>query len=424
MTDILEKIISYLFHEEYLKDFISRDYVKFIYDKNLRKFTRTLIMFFHEYNKVPNIDEYEKFIKDSEKYTTYSLLFQRLRSKEPAENYKFLIDQIKNEYVKNKFAKVMQSVDYSDIDLVKVNSEIAEIINNIDTNSEVKERFIYENLKERYQKVKHGGVKAGISSGFNNFDKYTGGLNKKELYLFFGRSGIGKTRVLFNFAFNLSKQLLWGVFFSLEMYIEQMERIYDSRVGGISSEDIKYGRVDKDKYKSALLQIKENQYPLYFVEHTGMTTIDFITNKIREFKKKHPLDFVVIDYLTLMKTGLSLQRDEEYGVIAKELKNLAKREDLILITAAQANRKTVEDISNVGLEHIGYSDQIAQNSDFVAFIKRGKLVDKVLDIRIIKNREGMSNIDIKFLIDFSTNTMIDTLERKSGPKRIEYEKED
>jgi len=406
--DLHEKLISYLFKEEYIRHFINNNYIIYFIDKKLKKFVKTIILFYKNYNKIPNIDEYERYIKKIPEYAEFVVLFQKFSKIEPAENYVFLVDQIKNIYVKEKFSQILETVDYENLNIIDIHDKISKIVNNIETTNDVKERFVWESVDERFSKIE-GGYQFGISSGFKEFDRITGGLNKKELYLFFGRAGIGKTRVLFNFAYNLAVQRYTGMFFSLEMYIEQMERIYDSRFGGINSEDIKYARIDKELYKNILNEIKKEQYPLYIVAHTGRTSLDFIENKIKEFKKRYKLDFVVIDYLTLISTGRNLQRDEEYGEIAKALKNIAKRENVIMITAAQANRKMIE-ANNVGLEHIGYSDQIAHNADFVAYIKRGKIVDKILDITIIKNREGMSNITIKFLVDFSINLIKDTFD--------------
>jgi replicative DNA helicase len=403
-----DKAISYLFYEEHLRNFIENNNLKFIEDKNKRKFVRTIIKFYKHYNKIPNIDEYEKFISKLPEYQEFVILFQKLSKSKPIENYMFLIDQLKNQYVKNKFSKIFEGIDFENINLSDVQSKITKLISDIEVSSDTKERFIYENVEERFETVDQGGYQFGISSGFSGFDKITGGFNKKELYLFFGRVGIGKTRVLFNFAYNLAAQKYTGMFFSLEMYLEQMERIFDSRFGDINSEDIKYARVDKKYYRNVLEEIKEKKFPLYIVAHNGKTSVEFIENKIREFKKKYSLDFVVIDYLTLMSTGRNLQRDEEYGEISKALKNIAKRENIIVITAAQANRKTVESES-IGLEHIGYSDQIAHNADFVAYIKRGKIIDRILDIMVVKNREGISNTTVKFLVDFGKNIMKDTL---------------
>jgi len=206
---------------------------------------KTIEKFYIDYAKVPNVDEYEREMRQYDGYQEYVIMFQKLSKKQPAENYKFLIDQIKNKYIQEEFAKIIEKINYTDLDLFGINSNINKIINDVDMTSDIKEGFIYEDVQVRYELLKNGGTKAGIPTGFSIFDRYTGGLNKKELYLFFGRSGIGKTRVLFNFAYNLCKRKLWGIYFSLEMYKEQMDRIFDSRHGSIPSDDIKYGRTDK-----------------------------------------------------------------------------------------------------------------------------------------------------------------------------------
>jgi replicative DNA helicase len=141
-----------------------------------------------------------------------------------------------------------------------------------------------------------------------------------------------------------------------------------------------------------------------------MTTPDFFINEVRKFKKKYPLDFIVIDYLSsnLVQSGLGLPTHEDLGMITKELKNLAKREDLIIITAAQSNRKSLEK-DNAGLENISYSDMIGHNCDFVAFIKKGKIASDVISLNIAKNREGAKDIDMKFKMNWATNTMADTI---------------
>jgi len=419
MTEYINKIVSYILNEKYIRTFIELDTIKFIFDEKLQKLIQTILNFYSEYGKIPKIDEYDRFIKNEKEHNEFSTLFQKLSLKKPIENYTFIVDQIKNEYANQKFSEIIQTVDTKNIDLHSISSQMSKLANDVDTTSFTKERFIWENVKERYDKVKNKIITQGMKSGFDNLDKFMNGWNKKELALIFARSGIGKTRFLFNFTYKLVTQGYWGMLFSLEMYIEQMERIFDSRHGKINSEDIKYAKADLKQMKRVLKDIEEKKYPLHITEHTGITTLDYITSKIRTFKKKYPLDFVVIDYLQLMRTGLKgLQRDEEFGLIAQQLKNIAKRENIAIITAVQTNRKVL-DSDEILLEHIGDSNKIAQNCDFVAYIQRSKISpDRLMDMKILKNREGLSNIDIKFLIDFATNAVKGEITLKTHAESI------
>lgn len=410
LTEYFEKIIYYLLKQEYLTEFIIKDCIKFIYDEDFQEFITTIIDFFREYTKIPAIDEYEKYVRQNHKYVKFTTMFQKFSIRQPVENYEFILKQITNEYVSQKFASVINKVDYKNIDLLDVNANLSKIIAEMDITEQAHEQYVWESVKERYHEFKDGGEKAGISSGFSTFDRAMGGLNKKELYLYFARTGGGKSLVLFNHAFNLAAQGRHVIFFSLEMYMKQMLRIFDSRTSGIPIEDIKYARADKAAYKQALLKIQEDKYPMFICEKPNGNA-DYIFSKVREYKKKHPLDAIVVDYLGIMKSGLKgIDRDEEYGERARMLKNLAKMEDLIVMTAVQTNRQVVNS-EDIIIEHIGDSNKIAQYCDFVAYVSRAKIAeDKLMDIKVLKQRDGISNINLKFATDFATRTMKDEIQ--------------
>jgi replicative DNA helicase len=346
-------------------------------------------------------------------------MFQKFSIKQPIENYEFILKQIVNEYTSQRFASIINNVDYKNIDLLDVNANLSKIISEMDVTEQAHEQYVWEHVKERYKEFKDGGEKAGMSSGFSTFDRAMGGLNKKELYLYFARTGGGKSLVLFNHAFNIAAQGKHVIYFSLEMYMKQMLRIFDSRDSGIPIENIKYARVDKALYKKALLKIQQDKYPLFICEKPNGNA-DYILSKVREYKKKNPLDAIVVDYLGIMKSGLKgIDRDEEYGERARILKNLAKMEDLIVMTAVQTNRQVVNS-EDIIIEHIGDSNKIAQYCDFVAYVSRAKIAeDKLMDVKVLKQRDGISNISLKFATDFTTRTMKDELQIVNKEEKIE-----
>lgn len=425
----VEKIIYYLFTEVFLRNFVENRNWRFVYDVKLKKFIQIFCNFFIKYDAIPTIEEYMKMLEGDSDANEFSILFMKYKKSMVTENYKFLVDEMKKDFVKLKVADYWKGIDPTNINLKDLTYKLAKLEQALDEESETKQRFIYEALSDRLDRIDRALNSSTILTRYEQFDKFTGGMNKKEYYLFFGRSGIGKTRVLFNFAYQLSEQGYVGMYFSLEMYLEQMERIFDSRVSGINSDLIKYGKVDKGFYKDALDSINDRKFPLMFIEHTGKATLSWLAGKIREFKKKSPLDFVVVDYINLMfDEGDNKRNDEALGAISKGLKNIAKQENIIMITAAQGNRQigvTEKDGGQVGLDHISQSDLIAHHCDFVAYVQRGKLVDGQLRVSIVKNREGENNKTLLFKIDFPTNKMTDSLEMKAptnkGDKPFEEE---
>jgi hypothetical protein len=104
------------------------------------------------------------------------------------------------------------------------------------------------------------------------------------------------------------------------------------------------------------------------------------------------------------------------GAIIRGLRNRAGKENAVMITAQQANRKTKEkekDGDKVDTDNISGSDEIGANCDFVAYISRGKL-ENVLDMDILKNREGPNYKKMKFIMDFPINKMTEAIVVNEG----------
>lgn len=415
---IIEKILYYLFNEYYLKIFIQQNYIKLMYDKKYKGFVQKIIDFYKRYNAMPSENEFQQWVKEDINSEEYYLWFIKYSKMSVAENFGFLIDLLRKEYSAKGLQYITDNTNKSNVDLGELSLQINKLKDNISDDTDIRERFVYENLEDRIDRVKNSLNHKLIPSGFAQFDRYAGGgFDKKRIYLFFGRQGIGKSRTLFNFCYNLVNQGYKGIYFTFEMPIEEMEMIFDTRLGGISWNQLRTGQVDMDYYKEVVGIIGNRKFPLKFIEHTGTPSMDFIESKVKEFNQKDKLDFIVVDYLGLMFDSND-SGGEEYqvlGNITRRLKNLAKKEDMFVITAQQANRKSKEKSKDgketeVGPENISGSDKIGANCDFIAYIHQGKLDRGILNIDIVKNRSGENNRQMKMLVDFPTNTMKDAIE--------------
>jgi replicative DNA helicase len=174
-------------------------------------------------------------------------------------------------------------------------------------------------------------------------------------------------------AYNLSKSGSPGIMFSLEMYIEQLERIYDSRGANLSYTKIKKGLLtgeEEDKYFAFLQEVGTEKPPLYLVDYSGSCTLSFIQTIVREIRKKHKIEWICIDYLTLMEPeGKYTASHEKYTTLARELKQFAKSEDLAVFTASQATRGT-DKAKKVGTENVSFSDGITHNCDLIVYLSQ------------------------------------------------------
>ena len=85
----------------------------------------------------------------------------------------------------------------------------------------------------------------------------------------------------------------------------------------------------------------------------------------------HDVDVIFIDYLQLLRTEESLNRDGEIGLITRTLKLLAMELDIPVIIGSQLNRRT--EMNNDGrprLSNLRESGNIEQDADIVQFVYR------------------------------------------------------
>jgi replicative DNA helicase len=80
-----------------------------------------------------------------------------------------------------------------------------------------------------------------------------------------------------------------------------------------------------------------NQSNIYF-DDTPAVTIQHIKKECRKLARNGSVDLIAVDYLTLMEAGKADRNDLAYGAITKELKNLAKELDCVVLLLIQLNR--------------------------------------------------------------------------------------
>lgn len=79
---------------------------------------------------------------------------------------------------------------------------------------------------------------------------------------------------------------------------------------------------------------------LLFIDDTPAASMSHIRNECRRMKRERgEIGLIAVDYLTLMKAEAAERNDLAYGQITKELKNLAREMDCVVLLLTQLNRK-------------------------------------------------------------------------------------
>jgi replicative DNA helicase len=239
----------------------------------------------------------------------------------------------------------------------------------------------------------------GFSTGFTEINKIIGGLKRRKLVIVGARPGMGKTVMLVNLAENLAKQGAKILFESLEMDTEElMDRFYSSEME-VEADAIQTGNLGESEWADAVALTSEfAQWDLWFDSTPGIG-VATLRSKARQMKRSEGLDFVLVDFLTLMSSGRDHNNQvAEISYIVRQLKQMAMELNCTVIAAAQLSRG-VEGRAEKRpmLSDLRDSGEIEQAADQVWFPYREHYYDSgavegEAEVNIAKNRGGKKGV--------------------------------
>ncbi|GAA3893454.1 replicative DNA helicase [Sphingomonas limnosediminicola] len=235
-----------------------------------------------------------------------------------------------------------------------------------------------------------GGHLSGITSGLEGINAKVGGLHKSDLIILAGRPGMGKTSLATNIAFaaalRFARDAAEGIeaaksggapvaFFSLEMSSDQLATRILAEESGISSENLRMGKISQQEFRQLARAAAELQsLPLYIDDTPGLT-IAALRARARRLKRQKGIGLVVVDYLQLLQgssRGSNDNRVQEISEISRGLKQLAKELDLPVLALSQLSRAVEQrEDKRPQLSDLRESGSIEQDADMVWFVYRG-----------------------------------------------------
>ncbi|MDP8914372.1 MAG: replicative DNA helicase [Pseudomonadota bacterium] len=234
-----------------------------------------------------------------------------------------------------------------------------------------------------------GGGLSGVTTGLDSVNAKTGGLHHSDLLILAGRPGMGKTSLATNIAFNAAQRLVRDLedgiaqeksagaavaFFSLEMSADQLATRILSEQSGISSENLRMGKISQQDFRNLARAAGElESLPLYIDDTPGLT-IAALRTRARRLKRQRGIGFIVIDYLQLLQgSGKSSDgnRVQEISEISRGLKTLAKELNVPVLALSQLSRAVEQrEDKRPQLSDLRESGSIEQDADIVLFVYR------------------------------------------------------
>ena len=236
------------------------------------------------------------------------------------------------------------------------------------------EDTLMKSIEQTEYAMKNQGL-TGISTGFAELDKKTGGFKNSDLIILAARPSMGKTALGLCLAYYASKAINDGgvVIFSLEMSSEQLATRLLAIQTGINSFKISNGQITNEQFSALMYakdEISKNQIG---IDDTPALSISALRTRARRLKRKGKLSLIVVDYLQLLHSSKEYRgnRVQEISEISSGLKAIAKELDVPVIALSQLSRalEQREDKRPI-LSDLRESGSIEQDADVVMFLYR------------------------------------------------------
>ena len=238
----------------------------------------------------------------------------------------------------------------------------------------------------------------GVSTGFNDFDEMTSGMQPSDLVIVAGRPSMGKTTFAMNIAEHVAiKEQVPVAVFSMEMPGEQLAMRMMSSLGRIDQHRVRTGKLEDDEWPRMTSAISILAETRMFIDDTAALSPLEVRARCRRLAREHgQLGLVVLDYLQLMQgSGSGENRVSEISEISRSLKALAKELNVPVIALSQLNRNLEQRPNKRPVpSDLRESGSIEQDADLIVFIYRDEVYnpdspDKgTAEIIIAKQRNG------------------------------------
>jgi len=265
---------------------------------------------------------------------------------------------------------------------------------------------------EEYKKRQRGESVSKIPTGIRKLDKYIKGIVKPSLNFIQGETNVGKTWLLQELAFQAFMKGMRVVFVTVEMPGIEIERRWDSRITGISS----------DKFDDGILTEKEEKWWL-----KRMRDLDEVKKKkgsrlVQSFLPEgctisaieaeviywenvwgNKIDMLVLDYVDLMEsTRRVYSEQEQQGAVMRDMKRFTQTHGCIGWTVTQtAGRSYGKKYLDMG--DTGYSKKKAMWGNLIlgASADEDDMDEGIINISVLKNTHGPKNFHFEIYPDFS-----------------------
>lgn len=262
-----------------------------------------------------------------------------------------------------------------------------------------------KNIAELYsnnmQVLQNNQLTNVIKTGFKNFDDEFGGFLPGEFVVIGGRPSMGKTQLLVNLSLNISQKTSI-LYFTFDLSEFLLTNRFISSLSGVPVSKILLKTLSNEENRKLTSLEQSIQKQLIFINDSCNNSISAFTAHCKKQVEENDVKIIIVDYLQMMSSSKHRNnREMEISYISKELKNIAKENNVCVIATSQLSRavETRGGYKKPHLSDLRESGAIEQDADKVIFIYRyeyygitedeeGNNTAGLMELIMAKNRNG------------------------------------
>lgn len=378
---------------------------------------------YDKYGAIPSFEELDIVLRDGGVKKTLAMI-NILEI--PDVDIDIVFDALLDQYIQNETIKELEPfIDRIALaDAEEIKNSLATIALSIEDKTITSESVVTMSDVLIFQDAE-SSEKERVYLGINNyFDSTVGGCKREELVMIGGRRGDGKSLTCNNIMTNQYEAGMSSVYFSIEMPAKQVHQRNISILAGVplaniinnnlSKEDtLKIASVTAGMFQDAnkaIEELKVHNNPLKFQEdlirnyelkkqnqmviiddrNLTISAIDLHIGKLKS-KFGDNLGLVIVDYINqVLIDGYADEYDWKAQVqVAKKLKNLARKYEVVIVTPYQIDKDG----------EARYSKAILDSPDIALILSKK---DDIINFHSTKMRSAAA---IKFASSFNGDTL-------------------
>lgn len=413
--ELFESVLLYnaLFDQSYLETIIHYTKPSFFKNKDLRCTFESVVSYYVEHKKVPNITELKTHLVDQDKRNSLKETILSFKTIDKQYDKEVLLKNTER-FIKEK--SVLNTVLKTSLDIQTGTIDASKILKDFETacNISLVDNIGFDYLEsidkhcDDLQKVFNV-----IPTGWKWLDEKLGGglmAEGRALYVFFGVTNVGKSIFLGNMATNLLNQDKTVVLISLEMPEQIYAKRISSQLSKIPFSDLK---LQTDSLKSHLNKYKvTNKKSKLIIKEFPPKTVNPLNIKSyleKLVKNGIKPDAIIIDYLNLISPNtVGSNSYDSVKEITENIRALSYYFSCPIISATQANRSafsTPNPDMDMTSESMGLSHTV--DAQISIWTEKEDFDLGIIHMGLVKNRFGPRQCHTVLEIDYETLSLKD-----------------